>query len=232
MMSVESQGQLDRSASDNSADGSKDTFETSSGLLDRDAQDSSDSVLRLTTLLKAAPVDLARIGKEIRAHPNLEALILRLAASLVLSAGSAALTIEEAAVALGTDRLRVLVYMWSLISDGHDSAGCLETSESQSTSTAGGPSTRSKVIPAWNAETLYLASFRRWLGLDSPASANVPEEPPCFAAGLQSEDMAGLTDLLMRDFVALIPVLDPVSLQLRQREVPAEASGALERKTA
>jgi hypothetical protein len=224
MMSVESQGKLHRSAPDNSADGSKGAFDTSSELVDGGARDVSDSALRLTNLLRNAPVDLTRMGRELRAHPDLETLILRLAASLVLSTGNAALTIEEAAVALGTDRLRVLVYMWSLVPDGYHTAGFPKTRESQFGGAAGGPPTLSKAFPAWNPETLYLASFRRWLGLDSAASANERKEPPCFAVGLQSEDMPGLTELLMRDFVALIPALDPAIMKLPQQAVSAEGS--------
>jgi hypothetical protein len=230
-MSVESQGQFRRSVL-GSADGSKGNFEVSSGFLNRDAREVSDSVPRLTSLLKAAPVDLARIGKEIRAHPDLEALIMRLAASLVLSAASVEPTIEEAAVALGTDRLRVLVYMWSLYPDGHRAAEAPEAHESESRDIAGGPATSSGARPRWNPETLYLASFLRWLGLDAPGPPISREDPPCFSAGLQSEDIAGLTNILMQDFVALIPVLDPAILKLRQTVVPAGAGGARNPDTA
>ncbi|HXJ17101.1 MAG TPA: hypothetical protein VNM68_07860, partial [Candidatus Polarisedimenticolia bacterium] len=147
-----------------------------------------------------------------------------LARSLVFSAGSAAFRMEEAAVALGTDRLRVLVYMWSLLSDGRHAEESLETGEFHSTGPAGGPPTLSEVFQAWNTEALYLACFQRWLGLESLASVKSREKPPCFAAGLQSEDMPRLTALLIRDFVALIPVLDPAISRLRQQAVGAEAS--------
>jgi hypothetical protein len=173
---------------------------------------------------------LARVGREIRTHRDLEALILRLAASLVLSAGSIALTIEEAAVVLGTDRLRVLIYMWSLVPDGRSTPEVPGTAEPPGGDTGGARSTLSAASPSWNPETLYLASFLRWLGLDSPGRTISRGEPPCFAAGVQSDDVAGLTDLLMRDFVALMPTFDPAVLKLRQRAVSGESGGARERE--
>jgi hypothetical protein len=136
----------------------------------------------------------------------------------VTHAQSAAFRMEEAAVALGTDRLRVLVYMWSLLSDGRHAEGSLETGEFQSIDPAGGSPTLSEAFQAWNTEALYLAC------LESLASVKSREKPPCSAAGLQSEDMPRLTALLIRDFVALIPVLDPAISRLRQQAVGAEAS--------
>jgi HDOD domain len=231
-MSVEFQGQFHRPIPGDSADGSKDPFGVSSGFLKRDARDVSDTALRLTRLLRSAPVDLARIGREIRAHPDLEALIMRLAASLGLSIGSTGLTIEEAAVVLGTDRLRVLVYMWSLLPDERGAAESRRTDESQLGDTVAALSILTSAFPAGNPETLYLAGFLRWLGLDLPDPATPRDEPPCFAAGLQSADLPGLTDILVRDLVALIPVLDPAFLKLPQTVVSEGHSDTREKETA
>lgn len=224
-MSVEPEVQPRRSVPSGDANISNDHFEISSASLPRDARDVLGSSLRLSSLLSSAPVDLARVGTEIRTHPDLETLILRLAASLVLSAGITALTIEEAAVVLGTDRLRVLIYMWSLAPDGHSAAEVLRAAGTERSDTGGDRPTSSGASPARNPETLYLASFLRWLGLDSPARTISPDGPPCFAAGLQSEDIAGLMDLLMRDFVALMPVLAPAIRKLRQFAASSDTGG-------
>jgi hypothetical protein len=230
-MSIESQGHLRPSIADRRAAGSKDDFDASSGSPKRDGRDVADLVLRLTSLLRSAPVDLARMGREIRAHPDLEALVMRLAGSLVLYADSAVPSVEEAAVVLGTDRLRVLIYMWSLLPDVPSAAEFPGHSLSQSSDAPGGPSASPGALPAWSPETLYLAGFRRWLGLDSSGSATSRDDPPCFAAGLQSEDLGGLTEMLMRDFMVLIPLLAPALLKQGQAAVRTGSGGAHEKET-
>lgn len=231
-MSAESQEQLRRSIAGGSAAGSRDDFESSSESPRRDGRNVADRVQRLTSVLRAAPVDLTRMGREIRAHPDLEALVTRLAVSLALSADSQVPSIEEAAVVLGTDRLRVLIYMWSLHGGTRSAANFPGQSPSQSSDPAGGPSALPDASPAWNPETLYLESFRRWLGLDSPCPAISADEPPCLAAGLQSEDIPGLTDMLMRDFIALIPVLAPALLKQGPAAVWTGSRGAPVKETA
>jgi hypothetical protein len=51
---------------------------------------------RLRNLLIAAPIDLSGISDEIRLHPDLESLVLRLGVSLVLSPDEPLSTVEEA----------------------------------------------------------------------------------------------------------------------------------------
>jgi hypothetical protein len=74
--------------------------------------DPREVMARLTRLLHAAPIDLAAICAEIRTHGELEALIMRLTGSLVLSPDEPLSTVEEAVVVLGTERLRVLIDLW------------------------------------------------------------------------------------------------------------------------
>jgi hypothetical protein len=175
---------------------------------EQSARGMPDLVLRLIHLLSSAPVDLARISEEIRSQPKLDALVMRLTASLLLSPESLVTTLEEAAVLLGTDRLRVIAHMWSSRSEE-----CCGTSfDAPSQTNAGGSENRhsdSHCSPAGpNPESLYLASFLQWLGLDSPSSASSGKQAPCFASGLQGGQFAELRNTMMRDFLALDPILN------------------------
>lgn len=75
------------------------------------------TALQFENLLGSAPTDLARISEEIRSHPSLEILISRILALVVFSPTDSVGSVEEAAVVLGTDRLRVLVNIWLLIQE-------------------------------------------------------------------------------------------------------------------
>jgi putative nucleotidyltransferase with HDIG domain len=66
-------------------------------------------VLELNTLLSASSVDLKRVGKVIRNDPSLSAQLLRLCNSALFSLRRRVLSIEEAAVLMGSERLRTLV---------------------------------------------------------------------------------------------------------------------------
>jgi hypothetical protein len=175
---------------------------------EQSAREMPDLVLRLTHLLSAAPVDLARISEEIRSQPKLDALVMRLTASLLLSPESLVTTLEEAAVLLGTDRLRVIAYMWSSRSE----ECCATSFDAPSQTNAGGSENRHSNSLCSSAgptpETLYLAGFLQWLRLDSPNSASSGKQAPCFAAGLQRGQFAELRNIMMRDFLALDPVLN------------------------
>lgn len=166
-------------------------------------------VLRFEKLLSTEPVDLARISTEIRAHPEMEALATRLLVSLALSSGEAAGSIEEAAVSLGTDRLRVLVYMWSLLQRKPPAAGFWgkktprEAVPSTEAAGAGAP------LPDANPESLYLSSFVHWLGLDLSAPGLGSHKDPRLNHGIYAERVAGLTETLARDFLSLLPFLAP-----------------------
>lgn len=157
--------------------------------------DTPEPVLRINRLLDAEAVDLSRIGQEIRSQPELDSLVMRMATSLALSPADSVQTLEEAVVVMGTDRLRVVLYMWSLLRQ--------KTGEVSS----------ARAVREWNPEALYLASFLRYLGLDSPGAANLHSEMFSFALDPQRGEFADLRDMLMRDFLALVPVLDPLLLK-------------------
>jgi hypothetical protein len=127
---------------------------------------------------------------------------MRMATSLALSPTESLRTPEEAVVLLGTDRLRVVLYMWSLRK--HDSA-----KNSSLSATAD-----------WSPEALYLASFLRYLGLDSPDAAILHSEMFSFALDPQRAEFADVRDMLMRDFLALLPMLDPSLLTSRPNTPP------------
>jgi len=152
-------------------------------------------VQRIYRLLDVERVDLSQIVPEVRLHSDLESLLLRMAISLELSPVDSRRTLEDALVALGADRVRILLYTWSLLR--HKSA---ETDP---------PS-----VPAgWSPEALYLASFLRYLGLDSPEAEILHAEMFSFTLDRQRAEFADLRDTLMRDFFALLPVLDPSILR-------------------
>jgi hypothetical protein len=201
------------------ADGSEKGFHEPPETLGYNASGVPPLVPRLTILLRASPVDLAQVGSEIHAHPDLETLVMRLTESLSLSPDSAVDTPEEAAVVLGTDRLRVVGYMWSLLPQMREAA---DFPDIQPKSGAG-PRTSSRASAEWTPEAMYLVSFLRWLGLDSPDLAISGKQPPCFASGLEGGELSVLAEILMRDFVSLIPILDPAILMPRKK--PASTSG-------
>lgn len=176
----------------------------------RRIQNASSGSQLLTDLLDAVPIDLARISEHIRSHAEIAELITRLARSLLLSADSR-ITIEDAAVMLGTDRLRVVVYMWSLLPEIDGSAKSAANGERNPTLTDNRAGTR----PQPTVETLYLSYFLRWLGLDSPNPATSGLNAPCFALGLDATEFAELRNMLLTDFFTLMPILDRNALHPR-----------------
>lgn len=154
-------------------------------------------VQRINRMLDSNFVDLDRVAEEVRAHHDLESLIMRMAISLSLSPADSWRTLDDAVFALGSDRLRVLLYTWSL----------MQRKALQTNSSSG--------VSSWTPEALYLASFLRYLGLDSPDAAILHSEMFSFALDPQRPEFADLRDTLMRDFLALIPSLDPSILRFR-----------------
>lgn len=181
----------------------------------KEAADARASLRRLTSLLGAEAVDLARVAEEIRAQPDLEALVQRLAASLALSPEESAPKLEDSAVVLGTHRLRVLIYMWLVLQRLDDDGDLLAGNESDFGGALGDQPVPLDEPHTWSPEALYLASFLRCLGLDAPGALTHRNVPPCFAPSLRSEEFGELRNLLMRDFVSLIPILDPALLKPR-----------------
>ncbi len=72
-------------------------------------------VLELNTLLSASSVDLKRVGKVIRSDPSLSAHVLRMCNSALFNLRRRVLSIEEAAVLMGAERLRTLVLTSSVM---------------------------------------------------------------------------------------------------------------------
>jgi putative nucleotidyltransferase with HDIG domain len=72
-------------------------------------------VLDLNALLSNASVDLKKVGAVIRTDPSLSAQVLRLCNSALFGLRRRVLSIEQAAVLLGTERLRTLVLTCSLM---------------------------------------------------------------------------------------------------------------------
>lgn len=176
------------------------------------AKAAPDLALRLNRLLDASPADLEGIASEIRNHLELVAMIMKLTASLAPE--TIPCTLEEAVVVLGTHRLRVLVYMWSVLPQAYKT---VEQSARETNSSAIGEdeSAYARTSAQWTPEALYLASFLRWLGLDTPGAANAPQLAAHLASGISGSDHAALHELLMQDFISLIPVLDPALLKPR-----------------
>jgi hypothetical protein len=71
----------------------------------------------LTMLLDADAVDLRDVGDAIRVYPELQSLVLKLCEFLALSPGVRISSVEEAAIVLGKDRLRIVVHAWSVNQD-------------------------------------------------------------------------------------------------------------------
>jgi putative nucleotidyltransferase with HDIG domain len=72
-------------------------------------------VLDLNALLSAPTVDLKKVSKVLRTDPSLSAQALRLCNSALFGLRRRVLSIEQAAILLGTDRLRTLVLACSLM---------------------------------------------------------------------------------------------------------------------
>ncbi len=163
----------------------------------------TDPVLRLTRLLDTGPVDLAKISEEIRSQPHLRTLVMRLAASLLLSPESPVTTLEEATVMLGTDRLRVMAYMWSTRPEDCRLANFQASSESNASVDDGNQQRSSCSSASATPETLYIDTFLRWLGLDSVNPPIFGKQAPWFASSLDHGEFADLRNTLMRDFFAV-----------------------------
>ena len=74
-----------------------------------------DYVLDLNALLSNATVDLKKVGAVIRTDPSLSAQILRICNSAIFGLRRRVISIEQAAVLLGTERIRTLVLTCSLM---------------------------------------------------------------------------------------------------------------------
>lgn len=85
------------------------------GILSQDLPTLPTYVLDLNALLSSPTVDLKKVGKVIRTDPSLSAQVLRLCNSALFGLRRRVLSIEQAAILLGTERLRTLVLTCSLM---------------------------------------------------------------------------------------------------------------------
>jgi HD-like signal output (HDOD) protein len=72
-------------------------------------------VFELNTLLSSPSVDLKRVAKVIRNDPSMSAQVIRLCNSALFSLRRRVLSIEEAAILMGSERLRTLVLTCSMM---------------------------------------------------------------------------------------------------------------------
>src|SRR5215813_7518099 len=85
------------------------------GILGQDLPTLPNYVLDLNALLSSPSVDLKKVSNVIRTDPSLSAQVLRLCNSALFSLRRRVLSIEQAAVLLGTERLRTLVLTCSVM---------------------------------------------------------------------------------------------------------------------
>lgn len=187
----------------------------------------------IATLLEGDAVDLAGISQAIRAQPELKQLVLAMSESLALIPGMTPGNVEEAAVVLGKNRLRVLVKAWSSIRNhgaehspvaplalkSFSDGGRMVPPERAG---AGQPSSDWGIEP----EILYLTSFFHWLGLDEESNESADPANRSRAMDNGASQGAGLADLLLRDLASLTPYLEPVP------ETAPSTTSALEFATA
>jgi HD-like signal output (HDOD) protein len=85
------------------------------GILGQDLPTLPAYVMDLNALLGSPTVDLKKVGKIIRTDPSLSAQVLRLCNSALFGLRRRVVSIEQAAILLGTERLRTLVLTCSLM---------------------------------------------------------------------------------------------------------------------
>ncbi len=85
------------------------------GILSKDLPTLPNYVLDLNALLSSPTVDLKKVGKVLRTDPSLSAQVLRLCNSALFGLRRRVLSIEQATILLGTERLRTLVLTCSLM---------------------------------------------------------------------------------------------------------------------
>ncbi len=161
-------------------------------------RETCETVAKLTAMLVCAPIDLASISDEIRRHAELEALVLRLGVSLVLSPEQPVNTVEEAVVVLGTSRLRILLDVWATAAPlSADTGRRSPVSQSSGSASVATPEMR------------YLKNFLRSMGFETQENTSTQTHFADWVNRNSPEQMFALTDLFMRDFFSLLPVIQP-----------------------
>jgi hypothetical protein len=158
------------------------------------------------SLFGAEPVDLTAVCEEIRRTPGLQDAATRLVQSLSLSAEESANSLEEAAIALGTGRLKALFKGWAMMQSKEIPSAMLKLTAEEDPGAGARTKAEAPVIP-WTPESLYLAGFLRILGLDMPKGLAGKAPADSLAACLPMIPCSGLTDIFIRDFISLLPSL-------------------------
>ncbi|MGH9757862.1 MAG: hypothetical protein ACRD4M_09000 [Candidatus Acidiferrales bacterium] len=187
-----------------------------------------ESAATISALLALDTIELCRISDEIRLHSGLEAMVMRLSHSLLLSPDLPPSTVEGAAILLGVDRLRVLVHAWTLLE--LEKAGDAEDTDSNSRLYAEDFG-RQNSLSCATPETLYLTTFLHLLGLDASTSQPYPHVSRFLLSTGDLEHVPVLTDILMRDFISLIPYLDATILRACRKSSSEIAAGVFQSET-
>jgi hypothetical protein len=183
----------------------------------------------LRRLLDADAVDLRSVGDAIRIHPELESLILKLCDLLVLTSEDPASSVEEAAIVLGKERLRIVVQAWSANRWTDKDRIEPQTENLQAT-----PSSQSSgAVPAgvivgrparflsseFSAEILELDNLFQSARRDVVSFLDTGGESCGRRLDRELRQAAHLTDLLVRDLLSLISLTSPAIPSPRQEPV-------------
>lgn len=187
-----------------------------------------ESAATLSSLLALDTIELCRISDEIRLHSGLEAMVMRLSHSLLLSPDLPPTSVEGAAILLGADRLRVLVHAWTLLEQEITSKA--EHGDASSMR-SGGDLGRLDSLSCATPESLYLTTFLHLVGLDASTSQPYPQVSGVLLPTGDLEHVPALTDILMRDFISLIPILDATILKASRNRGSEITAGVFQNET-
>jgi hypothetical protein len=192
----------------------------------------SASVSDLITLLDADAVDLRDVGDAIRLHPELESLVLKLCAFPALSPGVPVSRVEEAAIVLGKDRLRIVVRAWSANQWTSDRSreSAPEIPEVAQRGPEGSPAPTASaegrhaafLSTGYSEEILDLANFFHWARRDAVSFANSAGDDFSHRLDLELRNTAHLANLLVRDLLPLVSLVNPVDLSPEQEAILQE----------
>jgi hypothetical protein len=186
----------------------------------------------LLRLLDADAVDLRSVGDAIRIHPELESLILKLCDLLVLTSEDPASSVEEAAIVLGKERLRIVVQAWSAnrwtdevrIEPQTENLQAAPSSQSSGAVPAGVIDGRPArfLSSEFSAEILELDNLFQSARRDVVSFLDTGGESCGRRLDRELRQAAHLTDLLVRDLLSLISLASPAIPSPKQEPVPQD----------
>jgi hypothetical protein len=196
----------------------------------RDARSATAS--DLIRLLDADAVDLRDVGDAIRVHPELESLVLKLCDFLALSPGVPVSSVEEAAIVLGKDRLRIVLRAWFANQwtgersrePGPEIPEVSQRSPESGHALKGTTEGRHATFLSaeFSAEILDLANFFHWTRRDAVSIVNRVGDDFSHRLDLELRKAAHLTNLLVRDLLPLVSLVNPVDLSPEQEAILQE----------